>query len=71
MSNYVAADKDTANRYRTARGFASFRAWGGANRQAANSFASRKFSPSEDKDRMQTLIDLLDADYDRYIRPNI
>lgn len=71
MSKYVPADKETANRYRTARGFSSFQEWSRQNREAEKNFRSRMNIPSEDKERLEALIETLEADRARYIAPNL
>jgi len=71
MSKYVSVDRDTAERYRASRGFSSFRDWRDQNREAEKNFRSRMSNPSEDKSRLLTLIDNLEKEYARYIRPNL
>jgi hypothetical protein len=68
----MAIPSKEAQSIRVARGFSSFKDWKKQNRAARAEFVTRKNKETNaEKDRLDSLIRRLDADYDKYIAPNL
>ncbi len=73
MSHEIQADKDTCERSRCSRGWASLQAWGKANRRGFREFSgkAKNGGTKQDRERYATLASQLEIEFDKYIRHNL